>query len=752
MFTHFLISFKSTKFILYLMGMNKILILVSIFFWGCFGSYSQNTRAGYSFEIKGSVKGQENREPISGVIVTTTSGGYTVTNGLGEFKIKAIIGDDIRFESAEFQMVSHQIMSDEDVDVLVQNYSQDNSRNNRSASKSASWSKSYIDSANYFKKTNIDKSIDFVTKAIAEIGPRGNKTALAQAYTTLGEIYQYYKQFDLAIDAYKDALTTEKSTKTELLLGKSYLLNNEFANAETLFSTILRKKGISVAEKAQVLEGLGDAYKGLGNTKKAIENYDKGLIVAKTNAIASKVTDFNSKIGDAYLADDKVEKAEVYYGNSLELSKQQTTQRAVQEKEKVADFYNSQNQFEKEIVLRKKSLEELSKAKQPVKRVAKNESSVGISDSISSQRIKYSIGNAYLSQQKYDEAIPFFEESIQEASDDDDLIVQKDATRKLSEVFEYKGDFSKAYETYQKYVALVDTLYIRKEQEISRAARFNREITTKQNRISGLEKERELYQSKFDLALTSEQLVERQKWLIYSLIFGILLLGLTTYFFYRSNKQQKLANNLLALKSLRSQMNPHFIFNALNSVNNYIAKSDERSANRYLSEFSTLMRAVLENSEEDFIPLSKEIELIELYTKLEHSRFADKFDYNISIAENIDIAAFEIPPMLLQPYIENAIWHGLRYKEEKGFLTIDLKSKTKDAIEISIIDNGVGRKKSAELKTTHQKKQKSKGMGNIKKRIDILNDMYKDKVDVFITDYQEDGTGTKVIFILKKDR
>jgi LytS/YehU family sensor histidine kinase len=199
-------------------------------------------------------------------------------------------------------------------------------------------------------------------------------------------------------------------------------------------------------------------------------------------------------------------------------------------------------------------------------------------------------------------------------------------------------------------------------------------------------------------------------------------------------------------------MNPHFIFNALNSVNNFIAKSDERSANRYLSDFSTLMRAVLENSDEDFIPLSKELELLELYTKLEHSRFSDKFDYRITVDEDIDIDAFQIPPMLLQPYIENAIWHGLRYKEEKGFLTIDLKSKTKDAIEISIIDNGVGRKKSAELKTTHQKKQKSKGMGNIKKRIDILNDMYKDKVDVFITDYQEDGTGTKVIFILKKDR
>ena len=246
--------------------------------------------------------------------------------------------------------------------------------------------------------------------------------------------------------------------------------------------------------------------------------------------------------------------------------------------------------------------------------------------------------------------------------------------------------------------------------------------------------------------------MERQKWLIYSLIFGMLLLGLTTYFFYRSNRQQKLANNLLALKSLRSQMNPHFIFNALNSVNNYIAKSDERSANRYLSDFSTLMRAVLENSEEDFIPLSKELELLELYTKLEHSRFSDKFDYEINIEEQIDIAAFEIPPMLLQPYIENAIWHGLRYKDEKGFLKIDLKKKDENTIEIIITDNGIGRQKSAALKTSNQKKQKSKGMGNIKKRIDILNDMYKDKVDVFISNYQLDGTGTKVVFTLKRDK
>ena len=386
--------------------------------------------------------------------------------------------------------------------------------------------------------------------------------------------------------------------------------------------------------------------------------------------------------------------------------------------------------------------------------MASAERGINTRDTITSQRINYKIANAYIAQDKLDEAIPYLEKSIVEADKDDDLVVQKDATRKLSEVYRNKGDYTRALESYQDYVAVVDSLYVRKEQEISRAARFNREIANTQNRISSLEQERELSQSKYSLAVTEQQLYEetskRQKWIIYSLIFGIALMALTAFLYYRSNRQQKLANNLLALKSLRTQMNPHFIFNALNSVNNYIAKSDERSANRFLSEFSVLMRSVLENSEEDFIPLAKELELLELYIKLEHSRFSDKFDYEIDVDKKIDVEAFQIPPMLLQPYIENAIWHGLRYKEEKGSLKIRVRQITGDMLEICIEDDGIGRKMSAELKTANQKKQKSKGMGNIKKRIQILNDMYKNKVDVSIADLNTDQTGTRVSLKLKK--
>lgn len=734
--------------------MAKFFYIYVLLVLGSVKGYSQISRTGSNFELQGVVKEKGSNQGLSGVAVSTDSGEYTLTNAKGEFKIRVGMGQELVFESPRTETVRYRVTSKDDLEILVETNDKNNigvSRGSSQAERSTSLYNSYIDSANFYKKKDIRKSIDYITQSLAQLGIGSNKEQLAIAYSTLGEVYQYHKQYDLAISSYKDALLANQTLKTSLLLGKTYVLNKEYGEAEKLLSPLVKMTNMVPFQRVELNETLGDAYVGLGEVDKAVAFYGEGLKIADKNQIAPKTIDLNSKIATAYAKGNRLQEANAYFNNSLELSSGQAPQRAVQEKEKVADFYNKKNQFGQEIQLRKKSLEDL-------KKIPKSEVADGVSienDSISAQRINYKIANAYIAQDKYDEAIPYLEESIKDADVDDDLLVRKDATRKLSEVYKYKGDYTKALETYQEYVAVVDTLYVRKEQEIARAARFNRELAAKQSRISGLEQERELAQSKYSLALTEQQLVaesiKRQNWIIYSLIFGMLLMGLAAYFFYRSNEQQKLANNLLALKSLRSQMNPHFIFNALNSVNNFIAKSDERSANRYLSDFSTLMRAVLENSDEDFIPLSKELELLELYTKLEHSRFSDKFDYRITVDEDIDIDAFQIPPMLLQPYIENAIWHGLRYREDKGFLQIGIKQKDKLALEISITDNGIGRKNSAALKTQNQKKQKSKGMGNIKKRIEILNDMYKDRVDVFISDLETNGTGTKVLFTIKKD-
>jgi len=735
--------------------MTKVFYISLLFLFCGFAASSQTQESVSRIQIKGSVLAKESYDPISGVEVSTDRGAYTETDRQGQFKITASVGDEVIFRGPEIETLRYTIINDEDIKVLVQDYDKKESfgRNKDKVSRTTvSMHKVFLDSANFYKRGDIEKSIDFVTQSISELGSRGNKKELAQSLTTLGEVYQYYQQYDLAITSFKDAQEANKTTRTALLLGRTYFLNKDFDNAEETLTPLLEIKNMVPYQRTELYECLGDVYKGSNSIDKAVSFYEEGLKVARKNQITPKVTDLNSKIADAYAKDDRSIEAEGFYNNSLLLARDEAPQRSIQEKEKVADFYNKKSRYDEEIKLRKNTLNELNSLPAPV---VEQKSSIKGLDSITSQRINYKIAKAYIAQDNYDEAIPYLEKSIVEADNDDDLIVQKDATRKLSEVYENRGDFTKAYSTYQDYVAVVDTLYIRKEQEISRAARFNREISSKQSRISGLEQERELSQSKYDLAVTEQQLVQesvkRQQWVIYSLIFGLILMGLATFFFYRSNQQQKLANNLLALKSLRSQMNPHFIFNALNSVNNYIAKSDERSANRFLSEFSTLMRSVLENSEEDFIPLSKELELLEVYVKLEHSRFPEKFDYDLIIDKNVDVDAFQIPPMLLQPYIENAIWHGLRYKEEKGELNIRLKQRDKESVEIVISDNGIGRKKSSQLKTQNQKKQKSKGMGNIKKRVAILNDMYKDKVDVHISDLETDGTGTRVTLTLKKD-
>ena len=398
--------------------------------------------------------------------------------------------------------------------------------------------------------------------------------------------------------------------------------------------------------------------------------------------------------------------------------------------------------------MRKKNLEELQSLSE---NVIKSDDIFQV-DSITTQKTNYKIANAYIKQEKYEEAIPYLEQSISEANLKEDIIVEKDATKKLYEVFESVGDDLKAYETFQTYVNLVEKEYFQKEQKISQAAKLSRDLNIKQQRINSLEKDYEFYENKLLLEQQNKELIakeNRQQWIIiYSLIGGLVLISFLVFFMYRYIKQQQLNNNLLALRTLRSQMNPHFIFNALNSVNSFIATNDERTANRYLSDFSKLMRSVLENSEEDFIPLSKEIELLKLYTKLEHFRFQDKFDYSFNVDSSVAVDDYVIPPMLLQPYVENAVWHGLRYVEEKGDLFISIRQND-DVLKITIEDNGIGRERSKALKTVNQNKQVSKGMGNIEKRVSILNTMYQDKIGVSVEDLKH-NSGTRVTVTLKK--
>jgi LytS/YehU family sensor histidine kinase len=203
------------------------------------------------------------------------------------------------------------------------------------------------------------------------------------------------------------------------------------------------------------------------------------------------------------------------------------------------------------------------------------------------------------------------------------------------------------------------------------------------------------------------------------------------------------------MRALRAQMNPHFIFNCLNSINRYIVKSDHKTASGYLTKFSRLIRAILDNSANDYVTIDNEIQTLRLYIEMEVLRFDSVFDFFIEVDEGIMAESISIPSMLIQPYVENAIWHGLLHRESKdGKLWLRFRQQKNNVLLVEVEDNGVGRRKAKELRSKDVVKKKSYGMQITEDRIFLINELYnmnaKVKVEDLTDEYGE-ATGTKVI-------
>ena len=260
---------------------------------------------------------------------------------------------------------------------------------------------------------------------------------------------------------------------------------------------------------------------------------------------------------------------------------------------------------------------------------------------------------------------------------------------------------------------------------------------------SETEKARELYERKRNLYLISSA--------------GILiLLSLIAYFLYYRFKTQKerdertlqiLLQNA-ELTALKAQMNPHFIFNALNSIQHSIVTNNTDEAFRFLSKFSRLIRNVLDSSSEQLIPLKTEIETLSLYLEIESKRFDNSFSFELIVEENsYSEDEIQIPPMILQPFIENAIWHGLMPKEGEKKLTITFSIPDGNSILCEISDNGIGREKAKEISAAKGKKHQSRGIDNIMDRVKLLRMTLQMNVLIELIDKKDaDGvpTGTQV--------
>ena len=240
------------------------------------------------------------------------------------------------------------------------------------------------------------------------------------------------------------------------------------------------------------------------------------------------------------------------------------------------------------------------------------------------------------------------------------------------------------------------------------------------------------------------------------LLMGLILVVMSSVFlfFYIRQRSQKIravekAEAIhkmaeLEMQSLRSQLNPHFMFNSLNSIQTLILKEDSDRSQSYLSRFARLLRMLLENADKPFIPLQKEINFLELYLSLESLRVPD-LQYSISTDPKLDKEQTLIPNMFLQPYVENAIWHGLSYKESDKQLQIRIYREN-GSVNYEIEDNGVGRKKAEELKSLFRKQHESKGMELLSKRIKLLNKEYGSTIQTDVTDVIKNNevTGTLV--------
>jgi anti-sigma regulatory factor (Ser/Thr protein kinase) len=321
-----------------------------------------------------------------------------------------------------------------------------------------------------------------------------------------------------------------------------------------------------------------------------------------------------------------------------------------------------------------------------------------------------------------------------------EIDVQSEIWKSLSETYEKQKDYAHALAAYKSYVELKDSI-INDEKKTF--------LTQKQLQYE-YDKKTAIDRMASDQEIALAQAGARQQKIVKNFVIAISLIAilfavaiLIIYKRRRDEAEQKHDAEFRAkvaeteMKALRAQMNPHFIFNSLNSIGDYISQHDHKSANDYLARFAKVMRMILENSEQKLVSLADDLKALELYMQLEAMRLQNKFRYDIFVEEGIDPENILIPPLILQPFVENSIWHGLMKKNGNGRILISVQ-KDADMLLCIVEDNGIGREKSDTFKTEVKKIEKqSLGMKITNSRIDILNKVNKSNAEITLTDLDE---------------
>jgi len=367
-------------------------------------------------------------------------------------------------------------------------------------------------------------------------------------------------------------------------------------------------------------------------------------------------------------------------------------------------------------------------------------------------RVSLDAAKAFQGEQNAGAALPLAREglSIAQRADVKPYIMQ--GYLLLSEIYRDLKENDSAYFLIHQYIALKDS--VANQQFLWRLTNYKKQNEYKKQieQLTSLQKDNSIKAEK----LKNETML---KWFF---IIGLIIIAISGIIVYRSlslrrkNYQLKSEHEKATLKqnatqlemqALRAQMNPHFISNSLSAINLFILENNRLQASEYLGKFSRLIRLILQNSQEEFIPLERELEALQLYLELESLRFENKFSYKINSDALIDISVLTVPPLIIQPYVENAIWHGLMHKKESGKLQIELYTDD-NILFCKIADDGIGRKKAAELKSKSALSYKSMGMSITADRIAMMKQQDELGTHIVINDLVlSDGSagGTEVI-------
>ncbi|MCJ7935175.1 MAG: histidine kinase [Chryseobacterium sp.] len=559
--------------------------------------------------------------------------------------------------------------------------------------------------------TKAVEEVQVATRKLKKAIDTKNESAQADSYYNIGETFfndgnfpkseEYYTKAKKIYEKLNDKPNIEKTTRR---LAQSQEKQNKITPAISNYSMAAQ---LGYSEKSRTVNSNDVARLSSPTPEQKVEAIQNNINISKKENEQAGVAEGYSQLADVNIQQNDVFKAEENLNNAYKISKKEAPQQALEINQKLANLYVENKNFEKAIEAKKKVLREDFVKENSQEKVNQIQE----------------LADIYIKKNDPDEAVTLLKNAYGIALDKGHTLEAQKSVKKLDSLYTISGNRDASVQLYRDFLGKLPDLVSK-----DRSLVDNKILEDTEQRISQLEKEKEL----------KDELIRKKNVFNYGLIGVLILLSGLVIFIFRTLKRVQIKNKRIALQSLRREMNPHFIFNSLNSVNHFIATSNELEANQYLTRFSKLMRGVMENSAEDFIPFQQELDLLQNYLALEKTRFANKFDYEVEVDESLNLQSQQVPGMLIQPFLENAIWHGLRYRDEKGFLKLSFE-KDVQYLKITIEDNGIGIEESKKQKTQHQKAREGRGMKNTLERIQLLNDLYKKDITCTVKDKENNG-------------